>query len=241
MQQSASCCHQLCNRPEVYIPIVRNVVARPFSNPKPGPAVPTWRHLSDDEVNTGKPFWWDEMYSRDAKSIDADVWSPLMNLTDGEEIFDIIKGISAGKSPGHDGITADLLRIAVGIRPGVSGGQVFRDSHCLQLLVSLVNAAIRTGACPALHKLRLSVSLDLLRVCVLLQINQLAPSLLVQRRLLEQQLAAIDCDLEQSRSAIPPSTAPMSAPGYSMKGPNAPHVYSTGYADDTVTVSSSWS
>ena len=58
---------EIQTRPGVYAPIIRDAVATPFSDPHPGPAVPTWRSLSDDEQITGVPFWWEKMYSRSAK------------------------------------------------------------------------------------------------------------------------------------------------------------------------------
>ena len=73
--------------PSIYIPLVRKHVAAPFSNPKPGPAVPTWRSLTEEEKQTGTPHWWDAHYSRDAKGIHSNTWNGLMACTDREELW----------------------------------------------------------------------------------------------------------------------------------------------------------
>ena len=76
--------------PKIYIPLVKKVVSKPFSNPKQGPAVPTWRTLSDKEKKTGIPHWWEATYSRDAKDIPSETWSGLVSPTDPQELLSLI-------------------------------------------------------------------------------------------------------------------------------------------------------
>ena len=133
-------------RPEVYKPIVRAKVAAPFSNPRSGPAVPVWRSLSTEEKTTGVPFWWSSMYSWNAKGIDGSVWGSLLESVDPRAIYDIIASTDGGKSPGHDGVTMDLLKLAIGLFPG--SGRVFERCALLDVLVALVNLTVRTGVVP---------------------------------------------------------------------------------------------
>ena len=137
--------------PGVYIPLVREAVSAPFARPRSGPAVPTWRPLSQSEKASGVPFWWDSMYDRSAKGIPCAVWGDLMVPVTPRELFDAIAKVPAGKAPGHDGVSIDLLKVVVGLLPG--GDQSFRGSPSLEVLVSLVNATLRTGSCPDVHKL----------------------------------------------------------------------------------------
>jgi len=136
---------EIQTRPEVYKPIVRAKVAAPFSCPRSGPAVPAWRSLSSEERTTGVPFWWHHAYRWRAKGIDPATWSPLVRAIDRRGIYDVIVSTDSGKSPGHDGISMDLLRLLV--------GPTFRCCPLLDVLVSLVNATIRTGIVPDRHVL----------------------------------------------------------------------------------------
>jgi hypothetical protein len=105
-------------RPEVYKKIVKDKVQAPFSSPREGPAVPTWRVLSDDEKLTGVPFWWDSLYSRSSKGIPSEAWSGLMQCPTPESPgHDGVTDIGGGKSPGHDGVSADLLKLAIWLLP----------------------------------------------------------------------------------------------------------------------------
>ena len=141
-------------RPNVYIPLVRAAVSAPFSHPKPGPAVPAWSALTDSEISTGIPFWWKTFYSRSSKGIPDTVWSSLSSLSTPREFFDIITKAEGGKSGGHDNVTIDLLKVAVGAFPGSTTNGAFpgEDHRCLALLTSLVNTGITTGRAASSHK-----------------------------------------------------------------------------------------
>ena len=118
--------------PDAYMPLVKDAVSRPFSTKKHGPAVPSWRPLTTEELLTGLPCWWPQMYSRDV------LWDSLMRPCDTAEIVDTLAEAQGHKSPGFDGISVDLLKLTIGVP----------YSSVLSFLVALVNASMRTGCCP---------------------------------------------------------------------------------------------
>ena len=138
----------LQTEPSIYIPQVRKHVAAPFSNPKPGPAVPTWRDLTEEERRTGTPHWWDAHYSRDAKGIHSDTWDGLMACTNREELWALLRGAEGEKAPGHDGVGIDLLKIGI----GTFMEHAPEECALLSVLVCLVNTILQTGCCPAFSK-----------------------------------------------------------------------------------------
>lgn len=58
-----------------------------------------------------KPKWWDRMYSRKAKDIDGSVWEDLLKPTSILELSKTITAVPAGKAPGYDGVSIDLLKL----------------------------------------------------------------------------------------------------------------------------------
>jgi hypothetical protein len=133
----------------VYLPLVRKALQRLFSNPCPGPAVGTWRALTDPEKVTGSPDWWRSMYSVNAKGLDPGVWENLMALTTESELHRLLSIAEGGKSPGEDGVGIDVYKIAAGAR---DGGSLPTGGHCLRVLMSIVNVSLRTGISPPSHK-----------------------------------------------------------------------------------------
>lgn len=141
---------ELHTDPRAYMPLVREAVRAPFSNPKVGPAVPTWRSLSETEKETGVPFWWDSMYSREAKGIPSSTWDGLMSDTDRNYVHAVLREADGEKAPGHDGGSIDLLKIAGGAHLSLAPSGP--AAHCLDIMVNLVNASLRTGKCPPFSK-----------------------------------------------------------------------------------------
>jgi len=122
-----------------YMPVVRDTVALPFSNPKPGPAVPAWRATSEEERSTGVPDWWWSTYKWNAANVPAGTWDGLMAPTSREELIKHVEDLAGGKTPGHDGISTDLLKLAILLEDYPS---------CTDAILEFVNATLRTGYVP---------------------------------------------------------------------------------------------
>jgi hypothetical protein len=54
--------------PDVYVDMVKEMVGRPFAVRYEGPAVTQMRDLSENEMKTNRPDWWNKLYSRDSKT-----------------------------------------------------------------------------------------------------------------------------------------------------------------------------
>jgi ribonuclease HI len=145
--------------PEVYKPIIAKEAAKPFSNPKTGPAVPLWRPLTDEERNTGYPRWWKRFYARNAKNLPETIWKGLMSQTTPAELRAVVSQAKHGVSPGHDGITMDFLKILTGAHPNILKSVTRPAPEYTALIVALVNAALTTRHCPRCFKLGVIVLL----------------------------------------------------------------------------------
>ena len=122
-----------------YMPIVRDLVARPFRDKHDRPGLPGWRKWTEKEELTGKPDWWDQYYGRDRKGC-GDAFKDVCKEATPEEIWKTVRDAGAHKTPGHDGISIDLLKILLR-----TDRKTMPDSPTLHLLTSYVNAAIRSG------------------------------------------------------------------------------------------------
>jgi hypothetical protein len=110
--------------------IVRKQVAKPMSTkahlrsriasgtpttPNKEPIDTAQPPTSTDTRDTGsRPWWWDKLYSRDAKGIPSTTFAGLMDLADTTEVRQSITAAEGGKSPGHDGCSIiDLFKIII--------------------------------------------------------------------------------------------------------------------------------
>ena len=134
----------LSRDPDVYMPIIRNTVAKPFSVAKKAPAVLAYRPLTIEEKLTGRPKWWHKMYKRDPKIDPTKQWKSLMRATNCTEVHEALSRAQTGKSS-PDAVSIDILKIATGARNDLPSDH---NSPILLLLVSLVNACLRTKCCP---------------------------------------------------------------------------------------------
>src|SRR5690348_12848471 len=57
------------------------------------------------------PRWWKQMYSRDAKKIDGEIWSSLMQPCAWPEVQKTVCESDSGKAPGYDGASIDLVQL----------------------------------------------------------------------------------------------------------------------------------
>ena len=134
--------------PREYLPLVQERVARPFSVGKAAPAVLVRPTLSPSELETGRPDWWDETYSRDTAK-DPDVEWPIMSPCAADELCRVLSAVGSGKSPGHDGILMDILRIGT----GALGDMTTRPTGALTLILTeIVNASLLHSICPLTFK-----------------------------------------------------------------------------------------
>ena len=135
----------LHRHPDAYMPIVLNQVSQPFLTHKSSPAVPNWRTLSAEEKETGTPFWWELMYSFNAKGLDVGVWDGLSAIAPVSETFEALSRASSGKAPGHDHISIDVLKICTGAR---EGGKLDPNNPTLLILTALANTCLVNRVCP---------------------------------------------------------------------------------------------
>jgi ribonuclease HI len=142
--------HDVLHRdPAKYIPLVRHTVMQPFSHHKISPAVPMWRPLFQQELKTGIPFWWDSMYAFNAAHAPSGAWSNLSDHTNSAEVFSVLSEASAGKAPGHDGVSIDVLKLATG---ALNGGSEDPHNPVLIVLTAIVNACLVAQVCPPILK-----------------------------------------------------------------------------------------
>jgi hypothetical protein len=135
--------------PDEYMPIIKDSVSKPFTTRKLGPAVLAWRSLTAEELRWGIPHWWREMYER-CKLADPELlWDRLMRLCTPEEVFKAILGADRGKAPGHDKVTIDILKVAVGAWDDLPRDP---DNPILLLLTAIVNACLMHRCCPSALK-----------------------------------------------------------------------------------------
>ena len=136
--------------PDIYMDLVKEKVAKPFTVRYEGPAVTRSRDLSELECRTKVPDWWSHMYSRETKGIPASRWETLIRTVTRENVFFALKAADPGKSS-KDPLSIDLLRIAVGTFRATpdNGPDTWVPSQILELLTDLVNAMLTAPELPA--------------------------------------------------------------------------------------------
>ena len=58
--------------PAVYKPLICQAVSEKFSHRADGPAVYTARPSTCEELSTGRPFWYNELYNHDPSNLAPD-------------------------------------------------------------------------------------------------------------------------------------------------------------------------
>jgi hypothetical protein len=98
---------------------------------------------STDAGDVGCKFeWWDKMFCRSAKNIPACAYSELLNPVSPGELWDCLRSTDGGKSPGHDSVGIDLLKVICRWDDGEDA------PPCLLALLTIVNASLRLGYTP---------------------------------------------------------------------------------------------
>jgi len=92
------------------------------------------------------------MYSFNAAGVPAGAWDGLTAVVTSEELLKHISGLESGKSPGHDGITTDLLKLACVEVSGAPLPDGPVSSACIAALLTFVNTTIRVGLVPKFLK-----------------------------------------------------------------------------------------
>jgi hypothetical protein len=102
---------------------------------------------STDVRATGKrSFWWRSIYSRGAKGVSQSLYADLMAPMTMGEVLNNIQKADGGKSPGTDGCSIDLFKLAV------DESRIGRAPATLEVLVRLANVSLRLEHMPALLK-----------------------------------------------------------------------------------------
>ena len=131
-----------------YMDALGTEVAQRFATERTGPAVLATRMLSDAEIATGIPRWWEQTYARSNSAVIQTVWDTLMRPCTPCQLQDELKKAPSRRSPGTQGLPLDVLKLAAQ-HAGPAHGDRF---YFLQALVSLTNALLRTGICPSALK-----------------------------------------------------------------------------------------
>jgi hypothetical protein len=104
--------NNLISNPSEYIPLIQEQMQNIFEANFEGPTVGAWRPLSIREGITGQPDWWKATYEQNALNLPQDFWNQLCDPPEIEEILSTLRHCSHDTSPGYDGISTDLLRLA---------------------------------------------------------------------------------------------------------------------------------
>ena len=145
--------------PEEYKPLVRAVVSAPLSkgamlgppfpsrgrtlgymfySPDVLPALAPPFRSTDAAGRSTRPFWWDQMYARDAKGIPDGVFASVCDPPPPSEVAAVIRGCPGGKAPGHDGLGIDFWKLVASED----------DSPCLRVLTRLIGMCMSLGVQP---------------------------------------------------------------------------------------------
>ena len=81
------------------------------------------------------------MYNRNAKGIDAEIWSDLMKPCSWKEVLKIVLDGGTNKAAGVDGVNSDLVRLLV-------EDSLLEPTPLLKILVVLINEALESGNTP---------------------------------------------------------------------------------------------
>jgi len=132
--------------PKVYLPKLAERVGSIYAPRKRKPAVYLGRQNTEEEIATGRPFWWEEAYRPLAGAEGC-----FKHLMDPCDLAELLLGMRKGGEPvpGPDGVTKSLLRAAVGLTPG-SADVPTAPTPVARVLLAYVNARIRTRLCPAM-------------------------------------------------------------------------------------------
>ena len=104
-------------------------------NPEP-PEITKRPFASEEQkIQDRKPAWWDKMYDRKAKGIEAQMWSSLMKEISASELREMISKSESDKAPGYDGTSIGLIKLLT----------LSEETAILETLTELINAAIRKG------------------------------------------------------------------------------------------------
>jgi hypothetical protein len=104
--------NNLITDPSIYVPLIQEQMQNIFESKFEGPAVGAWRPLSIREGLTGRPDWWKSTYKQNALNLPIDFWNHLCDPPEIEEVLSTLRNCSHDTSPGYDGISTDLLRLA---------------------------------------------------------------------------------------------------------------------------------
>jgi exonuclease III len=138
-------------RRDVFAPMSHRVLlpdAHAAGRGKPSPSYDNSTPPPSTDVRaTGKrSFWWKSIYSREAKGVSQSLYADLMcPMTTGEVLCTIQKA-DGGKSPGTDGCSIDLFKLAV------DESRIGHAPNTLELLVRLANVSLLLEHTPALLK-----------------------------------------------------------------------------------------
>jgi hypothetical protein len=84
------------------------------------------------------PKWWNPMYNRNAKKIDAKMWKDLVGPVEWKEVLNTIRQAESEKAAGYDGVSSDLIRL-------LTDDSSDAPNPLLILLTLLINVAFETG------------------------------------------------------------------------------------------------
>ena len=138
--------------PEVYEPIIRDVVSAPLSTgvglpqefdgvqarPRLTPSIHGLFASTDARARGCRPSWFDDFYA--PKQEHRRRFSEIMAPPTAAEVLRVIQRASAGKSPGHDLLDVDFWKLVTAAGPG--------QSQCLEVVVRLIGASMELGEVP---------------------------------------------------------------------------------------------
>ena len=93
------------------------------------------------EKSWTRPKWWTEMYCRDAKGIDPNIWKDLMASASWQEVLRTVLDNEREKAAGIDGVNGDLVRLLI-------EDSSDEPTPLLRILVLLINQALTSGKTP---------------------------------------------------------------------------------------------
>ena len=145
--------NNLVTDPSEYPSLIRDQVAIPFSNLQKGPAVYAGRSLSFNELTTGKPFWWNEFYQRNAAEIDNNTWIPLQKPRLPNDMIIQLKKCRRNTAPGYDAISTGILKIVTNTYFNKPSTTSIPSTANTLFLTEYVNAIFRTSIMPPSQKI----------------------------------------------------------------------------------------
>jgi hypothetical protein len=138
--------------PAEYLPLVRDHVSKPMLEeiPRPPYYPSTTQPQFDDNASTdirstgSLPWWWSDVFSN--KGIPCDRYDSLMRHVTAPELHSLIKRLKSGKSPGFDGISADILKLICEWDPNSDNGM--DPPPYLVALTVIINSGLSLGHTP---------------------------------------------------------------------------------------------